>query len=217
MAIQRGINTVTLTAPSMSKRKKEWLDAALIYLLEHGVANMSLRPMAASLGTSGRILMFHFKSKEGLMQDLLSELHARLQASFISMAAADSGARGVAPLKRFWQWAASRNNLPYLRLLYEVQVIAIQNPSEYGRYLKKASRDWHKIVLRTLSKSIRSRPLSTLCVAVFDGLLLELMSTGDHRRLTLALDHFLAMALTASPTIAMSRGSNREPRPRRET
>jgi AcrR family transcriptional regulator len=181
----------------MSIRKREWLDAALAYLAEHGVANLSLRPMAATLGTSPRILMFHFKSKDGLLQEALEELHARLQASFLSMVSDDPGPRRVAPLKRFWQWATSPQNLPYLRLLYEVQIIAVQNPAEYGRYLKKASAAWQANSLQALSASIRTRPMATLCVAVFDGLFLELMSTGDQRRLTRALDHFITMASTA--------------------
>jgi AcrR family transcriptional regulator len=181
----------------MSERKKELQAAALHYLLEHGVANVSLRPMAAKLGTSPRILMFHFKSKEGLLQDVLGELHARLQTSFATMASADSGPRHSALLKRFWQWATSKKNFPYLRLLYEVQVIAAQNPAEYARYLKKVSMDWQAISLQSLSESIRTEPVATLCVAVFDGLFLELMSTGDRSRLTRALDHFISMARKA--------------------
>jgi hypothetical protein len=34
---------------------------------------------------------------------------------------------------------------------------------------------------------------------VFDGLFLELMSTGDRRRLTRAMDYFIAMARRAVP------------------
>lgn len=48
--------------------------------------------------------------------------------------------------------------------------------------------------MRTLSESIRSGPMATLCIAVFDGLLLEFMSTGNLRGTTQALDHFIAIA-----------------------
>jgi len=176
----------------VAERKDQLRGAALDYLLEQGVAKASLRPMAAALGTSARILMFHFKSKEGLLREVLQELQHRLQASFASLA--ESGSRRMAPLKRFWLWATSAENLPYLRLLYEAQIIAVQNPAEYGRYLKKSSREWHAISLRTLSGSIRSGPMATLCIAVFDGLLLEFMSTGNLRGTTRALDHFINIA-----------------------
>jgi len=35
--------------------------------------------------------------------------------------------------------------------------------------------------------------MATLCGAVFDGLIMELLSTGDLRRTTRALDDFIAL------------------------
>lgn len=177
----------------MSSRKLELLDGALGYLVKHGVANATLRPMAVELGTSPRILMFHFRSKEGLLQEVFKELQSRLQASLKAMASADSGHVRVPPLKRFWQWAISEENLPYFRLLYEVQIVALQNPHEYGRYLKEASNDWQAIALDLMTESLKSNAMATLCIAVFDGLMLELMSCGDARRPTAALDLFISV------------------------
>jgi AcrR family transcriptional regulator len=177
----------------MSSRKTELRNAALAYLLEHGVANVSLRPMAAQLGTSARILMFHFKSKEGLLQEVLQELHSHLQSSFLRMSSVKPGGRRDVPLRRFWRWATRKENLQCLRLLYEIQIVAVQNPREYGRYLKKASLDWQTIVFNALSESVRSDTMSTLCIAVFDGLLLEMINTGERARLTRALERFIAM------------------------
>ena len=73
-----------------------------------------------------------------------------------------------------------------MRRAHEAQIIAVLNPAEYGRYLKKASTDWHAISVRTLSESIRSGPMATLCIAVFDGLMLEFMSTDNPRGATQA-------------------------------
>ena len=175
----------------MSTRKDELLDAAIAYVVETGVANLSLRPMAEALGTSARILLFHFGSKEGLLQAVFAAMHARLQASFAAMAATPSEA---VPLKRFWQWAIAKENAPVLRTLYEAHVVAAQNPHVYGRYLEQASADWQQAALRALSPGLRSGPMATLCIAVFDGLFLELMRTGERARLTRALDQFIALA-----------------------
>lgn len=177
---------------STSNRKEQLRVDALAYLLKHGLANVSLRPMAAQLGTSARILMFHFKSKEGLLQEVMEELHNRLQSSFLQISAA--GDQRDAPLKRYWLWAARGRNFPYLRLLYEAQIVAAQNPKEYGRYMKRASSGWQRLVFERLSESMRSEAMATLCIAVFDGLFLELINTGDRPRLTRAVDHFIAMA-----------------------
>ena len=146
------------------------------------------------------MLIFHFKSKEGLLEDVLGELHGRLVASFVKMAADDSVRRDDALLMRFWKWASSKQNFPYLRLLYEVHIVALQSPAEYASYLKKLSAEWQTVTLRFLSKSIRTESMATLCIAVFDGLFLELMSTGDHARLTQALQKFISMARESERT-----------------
>jgi AcrR family transcriptional regulator len=186
------VTTVTCNTRVMSTRKEELLNAALSYLLAHGIANVSLRPMAAQLGTSPRILMFHFKSKERLLQEVMEELQTRLQLSFARISKSDR--KAVPPLKLFWSWATEKGNLPYLRLLYEAQITAAQNPKVYGPYLQKVSRDWRDAVLQTLSRSLRSEDLATLCIAVFDGLLLEMIMTGERSRLTGALDKFISLA-----------------------
>jgi AcrR family transcriptional regulator len=178
----------------MSNRKQELLDAALRDLLSHGVADVSLRPLAARIGTSARLLIFHFKSKHGLLHDVLAEVQSRLQATALALPPPDA-AGGTVPLKTFWRWATHKDNLPHLRLLYEVHFIALQNPRVYGRYLKQTSISWVEIIEQRLSPAIRSKPLATLCGAVFDGLIIELLGSGDLRRTTAALDSFIAMLL----------------------
>ena len=192
----------------MSSRKVQLRDAALKYLVEHGVANISLRPLAAELETSPRILMFHFRSKEGLLQDVFEELHTRLQASLSAMDSSSSNPSRVPPLRRFWQWATSKENFPYFRLLYEIQIIALQNPQEYGRYLQKASGNWQAIALGLMSPSLKTKTMASLCIAVFDGLMLDLMSGGDKRHLSESLDLFISIATTAAP-FPRSNRSNR--------
>lgn len=208
----------------MQTRKAELLSAAVDYLAEHGVADLSLRPMAEAIGTSARLLIFHFGSKERLVQEAMSEVQARLRSSFESMI--DTSPHRVAPLERFWQWATEPDNLPYVRLLYEVQIIAIQNPEAYGAYLQHASASWLALAERAMSASARTTTMATLCIAVFDGLFLERLSTGDHARTTRALDRFIEMARVARgsqpspptrlpPSDASSRGGARPSRSKR--
>jgi len=178
----------------MSERKEELLDAAIRYLVDNGLADLSLRPLAARIGTSARLLVFHFKSKEGLIGEVLDEVHARVQASFVEITTARRPPR-VTPMKLFWLWATNKRNLPYLRLMYEVHFIAMQNPRAYARYLQRTSFNWVELIEARLPDEMRTKSTATLCAAVFDGLLMELLSTGDLRRTTRALDDFVAMLL----------------------
>jgi AcrR family transcriptional regulator len=55
-----------------SPRKRELLEAAYRYVLGNGLAGMSLRPLAREIGSSPRVLLFLFGSKEGLIRALLA-------------------------------------------------------------------------------------------------------------------------------------------------
>lgn len=179
----------------MAPRKQELLDATIGYLVRHGLADLSLRPLAAATGTSARLLIYHFGSKERLLAEVLDTLQSRLRASFGEVSAAGEG--GEAPLKTFWKWATSRRNFASLRLLYELQILAAQNPESYGRYLERNSRDWIELVRSALPPGERTDAMATLLVAVFDGLFLELVSTGDRRRTSDALDEFIRLVRRA--------------------
>ncbi|MEX3648859.1 TetR family transcriptional regulator, partial [Mycolicibacterium porcinum] len=56
---------VDTTTPSA--RKIELLEAAYRYALAHGLGDLSLRPLAAAIGSSPRVLLFLFGSKDGLV------------------------------------------------------------------------------------------------------------------------------------------------------
>lgn len=181
----------------MQSRRDQLLDAALGYCLKHGLANLSLRPLAEEIGTSARLLVFHFKSKDALIGDVLEALNKRLRASFEEVMAS-AGGPTEPPLRRIWNWASSKEALPSLRLYYELQIVAAQNPKRYRRYVKKMSLSWLNAATGALSAETRSENLATLCIAIIDGLLIELISTGDRDRLTRALDAFIAMARAAA-------------------
>ena len=187
------VTTVTCNDRYMSDRKRELIDAIIEYLLHNGLADLSLRPLAAKINTSARLLIFHFKSKEGLIEDVLEEVHARMQRSFVAVAAAKPADAKETPLKRCWRWATDPQNLPYSRLMYEVHFIAVQNPRTYERYLARSSLNWIEIIASRLPEPINSAAIATLCGAVFDGLIIEMLSTGDLRRTTRALDTFIEM------------------------
>ncbi len=53
-------------------RKEQLLDLAHAYVQEHGLTDLSLRPLAAAIGSSPRVLLFLFESKDGLVKALLA-------------------------------------------------------------------------------------------------------------------------------------------------
>jgi AcrR family transcriptional regulator len=57
-------------------RRAEWLNGMAQHVLRHGLAHASLRPLAQAVGTSDRMLIYHFGSKDGVIGALLRHLAA---------------------------------------------------------------------------------------------------------------------------------------------
>ena len=55
----------------MATRREELAEAATDYALEHGLIGLSLRPLAEALGTSDRMLLYHFDDKDDLVATIL--------------------------------------------------------------------------------------------------------------------------------------------------
>ncbi len=137
------------------------------------------------------MLVHHFGSKEGLITAVMEQVRSRLQSAFKPLMESKSYADPAEVMLAFWKLTTTRKNLPYMRLLFEVQVLAIQNPVRYQRYLMDTSSTWLRLVQRALPKGKRNAHLATLSTAVIDGLMLEYLSTGDLRRTSRAVELFL--------------------------
>src|SRR3954451_22504022 len=69
------VGTVLAMAPGEARQRL--LDAAIDYVVGHGLTDLSLRGLAAELGTSHRMLSHHFGSKEGLWVAIVEEVERR--------------------------------------------------------------------------------------------------------------------------------------------
>jgi AcrR family transcriptional regulator len=175
------------------------LQKCLAYFLRHGVANLSLRPLAAAVGTSARMLLHYFRSKEALIAEVMEQVHARLQGAFTQLAGRSRSGAGKNLLSDFWNVLSAKANRPSLRLLFEVQMLALQNPRRYRRYLSHTSISWRKLIERALPRGGRQAAIATLYNAVIDGLLLELLSTDDLHRTSKALHVFMDRCRQTKP------------------
>ena len=73
-------------------RRAELLDRAVDYVCRHGLAELSLRPLAKAVGSSPRVLLHYFESKENLVVEIVREARARQQAMMSNLKLADAGA-----------------------------------------------------------------------------------------------------------------------------
>src|SRR5689334_22244795 len=69
-----------------SDRKTRLLEQTIDYVAAHGFSALSLRELAAAIGTSHRMLIYHFGSKEGLLIAIVHEVERRQRDLFASFA-----------------------------------------------------------------------------------------------------------------------------------
>ena len=160
----------------MSSRQDELLEAAYRYVLAHGLADLSLRPLAAAIGSSPRVLLFLFGSKDGLIRALLSRARADEMALLGDTSPGHDLAESV---ERVWGWLAAPEHRPLLRLWTEA----------YARSLVEPDGPWAGFARLTVEDWLRELP--TLALAVLRGALLDLLATGDEARVHAAVHEYV--------------------------
>jgi AcrR family transcriptional regulator len=180
--------------PSTDTRER-LLAAAVDYAAEHGLANLSLRALAAALGTSHRMLIFHFGSKEGLLVEVVRAVEAQ-QRALLEQLRADPQLDLLDQLRAFWQHLTSPALWPYERLFFEVYAQGLQGKQPATRLLEDAIDPWLTPAADLLASQgvpvQEAQAEARLAIAVTRGLLLDLLATGDLAAVDAAMDRFTA-------------------------
>ena len=173
-----------------SARKRELLEAAYHYVLGNGLADMSLRPLAEAIGSSPRVLLFLFGSKEGLIQALL----ARAREDELGYLDALREGEGLAATAgEIWSWLAAPAHRALLVLWVEGYARSLLGrPGPWAEFGRDTVRDWLELLAARQPAARRETQAGqderTLLLAVLRGAMLDLLATGDTARLTRAVE-----------------------------
>jgi AcrR family transcriptional regulator len=185
------------TAPP-SARQRELLELTYAYALEHGLTDLSLRPLAAAVGSSTRVLQFLFGSKDELVRAVLERarqdeenLLARLRAE---VARPESVSMGVV-VGELWAWMAAPERRPLMRLWvesYAQSLIAPDGP--WAEFAHRTVIDWLVMLdqFSTGTTETERATRSTLALLTLRGALLDLVATDDYARIDLAVQQHIA-------------------------
>ena len=180
------------------------LELAYRYVLRHGISAMSLRPLATAVGSSPRVLLFLFGSKDGLVRALLAraradelELLDRLRATGI-----DRDLPMVAAA--VWEWLAAPEHRALLRLWTEGYARSLVEPDgPWAEFAGATVEDWLEVLAAARSSRARDTAAGvverTLTLAVLRGALLDLLATNDLERTAAAVDRHLTDMRNAGP------------------
>jgi AcrR family transcriptional regulator len=143
-------------------RKQELLAAAVDYVAKNGIADTSLRQIAEAIGTSHRMLIHYFGSKEGLFVAIVQEVEARQL-------------QGFEPTWEFWKRVSDPSLWPNIRLFFEVYGRALAGRPDSTPVLDGIIDSWLEPMIEQGIPPADAR----LGLAVARGLLLDLVATGD--------------------------------------
>ena len=187
----------------MARRRNEELRrqlraGACEYLLRVGVSAADLGEMARELGTSSRMLVHHFGSKDRLIAAAVEEAREQQREMFREWFDGREERSLASVFQALWELMQAPQAQPYLRLFSEVYALAGQQPDRFGSFSTRAAvHDW----LPRLESELRAggvddeqaRALATLVLAVQRGLLLDALGTGELERVQAANDALLRL------------------------
>jgi AcrR family transcriptional regulator len=170
-----------------SAREGELLEAAYRYALTHGLADLSLRPLAAAIGSSPRVLLYLFESKDGLVRALLARARADELATLEQLVRDNAGAGLAEALVRIWEWLADPAHRDLNALWLEAYARSLTDPSgPWGGFAEKTVSDWLALLGRfpsgATADSAAAIAQRTAALALLRGALLDLLATGDVAR-----------------------------------
>jgi AcrR family transcriptional regulator len=182
--------------PEAASPRKRLLEAVVESALTDGIADKSLRAIAAAAGTSHRMLIHHFGSKEGLLVEVIRAVEARQRALF-----AEWGAGPHDPPEELGlaMWSQLRDPAlaPQERLFFEVYGQALQGREWAKPLLPGVVEDWIGPLAALFTAAGESpataRVDARLAIAVTRGLLLDVLATGETAETDAAMERFLQL------------------------
>lgn len=171
-----------------SSRRAELLDASYAYVLGHGLNGVSLRPLAAAIGSSPRVLLYLFGSKENLLREVLARARSEQIAQLTS--AFRVPGRGLeATAKHLWAWLSAAEQRAMVRLTYEAFLLSLSHePGPWAGFAAEAARDWLNLLIDAQVDVTRAKAeaRATRVLATIRGLLIDLLACGDDERIAAA-------------------------------
>lgn len=173
--------------------RRRLLSEVVEYAAAQGIAGKSLREIAAGVGTSHRMVLYHFGSREGLLAAIVSDMEQRQRELLSSLAASSRTPREL--MTALWAELSSPRLRPFVRLFFEVVGIAAGSGTDGDRRPDDLTGPWLDGAIEAAeSVGLDADPaLLRAGIAVTRGLLLDLVSGADHHEVDAAHAAFAAL------------------------
>jgi AcrR family transcriptional regulator len=174
----------------VTERRDDLLRRVVKAAAEGGLARRSLRDLAAQVGTSHRMLIHHFGSREGLLTAVVEAVE-RDQNERLGGLPDDA----AAAIRANWRRTSVPSLWPIERLFFECYARGAQGEPPFDRLVPALVEQTLAAVSTRadVSANDEGRAGARLGLAVIRGLLLDLVATGDRRATGRALELYASM------------------------
>lgn len=181
---------------SATPGRERLLAAAAEHIAGHGASDLTLRGLAAGIGTSHRMLLYHFGSKAGLLVEVVKLVEDRQRVALAELERELGEATEPAAITRaFWRRLSAPDLDANERLFFELYGQALQGRPGTTALLDGIVDTWLapavELLLRLGFPSEQAAAQARLGIAVTRGLLLDLLATGDREACEAALEQFI--------------------------
>lgn len=182
----------------MSSARDALLDKAMAHVAEHGLSDLSLRELAAAIGTSHRMLLYHFGSREGLVAAIVAAMEAQQRDALAALAEGAASPRDL--IEAQWAQLTDPALRPFVALFFEVLALAVHERPGTEGFLDQLTDPWLVLAADLADRLDLATDVDELRlgVAVTRGLLVEVLASGDIEGPTASLQRFLDMWEAAS-------------------
>jgi AcrR family transcriptional regulator len=185
--------TTPATEGTGQSPKRRLVEAVVEHFAADGLADQSLRRIAEAIGSSHRMLLYHFGSREGLFLEVVRAVEARTQDRLVALSEA-AGGRTDALVRAVWNDVADPELADFERLFFALYARALQGDASAQPLLQDDIAHWLE-ANAALSEPLgipaaTARAHARLGLAVVRGLLLDLLATGDRAGVDAALEAF---------------------------
>lgn len=161
-------------------RRGEVLRAATDHVIEHGLADLSLRRLGEKVGVSHAALLHHFGSKEQLVAQIVDEI---LGAALASPDIADDDPD---PLRTLWRLATAPRGVALSTTFLEITASAAHGAEALRTAVSGSITERERLLrdglIRSGCAAGEAEALATLALAAMRGLVTDLIATGDRDR-----------------------------------
>ncbi len=184
----------------MTTARDALLDKAMAHVAAHGMSDLSLRELASAIGTSHRMLLYHFGSREGLVAAIVASMEQTQRDALAVLA--DDAASPREVIERQWAQLTDPSVLPFVALFFEVLAMAVHERPGTEGFLESMTEPWLDEAMAAGQRLgiDPDRDELRLGVAVSRGLLAEVLASGDVTGPTRSLQRFLDLWEAGSAT-----------------